>query len=172
MEELIKYSSELGVRNLERAIGKVCRKIARRGRRELVTKEKVEEYLGKRTKNELWSGVGVVNGLAWTELGGKVLTVESLQYRNDKQKLRMTGQLGEVMKESVDIAFSWIRSNFEEMGLFGSSSRKILDQTSLHIHFPDGATKKDGPSAGVTIVACLSSILLKIPPRESLAMTG
>lgn len=114
----------------------------------------------------------MVNGLAWTDFGGKVLTVECLQYRSEKQRLQVTGQLGEVMKESAEIAFSWVKFNFEEMGLFTSTSRKTLEETSLHIHFPDGATKKDGPSAGITIVACLASLLLKVPPKEGLAMTG
>ena len=148
--------------------------------REIITAERVEEYLGKRYKHDLWSGVGIVNGMAWTELGGKVLTVEAIQYRSDKQKIQITGQLGEVMKESVNIAFSWIKSNFEDL-IYGSNISshvsnieriKILEDSSLHIHFPEGAVKKDGPSAGISIVTCIASLLLKVPPRENLSMTG
>lgn len=72
----------------------------------------MEEYLGKKHKNERWNGVGVVNGMAWTQMGGKLLTVEAILYRSEKQKIDVTGQLGDVMKESVNIAFSWIKSNF------------------------------------------------------------
>lgn len=110
---MIKYSPEMGVRELERNLSKICRKVVRKGTKEVIIKEKVEEYLGKRHRNELWGGIGVVNGLAWTQMGGKVLTVEALQYRSNKQKINVTGQLGDVMKESVDIAFSWIKAHLD-----------------------------------------------------------
>lgn len=113
-------------------------------------------------------------------MGGKVLTVEAIQYQSSRQKIQVTGQLGEVMRESVDIAFSWIKSHLDSIGITGSLSQqltysekiKYLEEISLHIHFPEGATKKDGPSAGVTIVTCLASLLLRTSPRENLAMTG
>ena len=101
----------MGVRELERKLGKICRKVARKGEKTVVNPAKAEELLGKRYSNELWSGVGVVNGLAWTQLGGKVLTVEAVQYRSGKQKIEVTGQLGDVMRESVGIGFSWIKAN-------------------------------------------------------------
>jgi ATP-dependent Lon protease len=118
--------------------------------------------------------------MAWTQLGGKLLTVEAILYRSEKQKIDVTGQLGDVMKESVNIAFSWIKSNFDELAivdglnqqLSGIEKMKYLDEVSLHIHFPEGATKKDGPSAGVTIVTCLASLLMKTAPRQNLSMTG
>jgi ATP-dependent Lon protease len=86
------------VRELERKISKVCRKVARKGTKEIISKDKVEEYLGKRHESKLWSGVGVVNGLAWTQMGGKVLTVEVIKYQSHRQKIEITGQLGDVMK--------------------------------------------------------------------------
>lgn len=118
--------------------------------------------------------------MAWTQMGGKVLTVEAVQYRSNKQKIEVTGQLGDVMKESVNIAFSWIKSNLDELAVVGNYHQqmtnlekvKYLDEISLHIHFPEGATKKDGPSAGVTIVTCIASLLLRVPVRSNLSMTG
>ena len=103
----------MGVRELERKLAKICRKIARKGEKTVVDAGKALEMLGKRHQSKLWSGVGVVNGLAWTQLGGKVLTVEAVQYHNSKQRIEVTGQLGDVMKESVNIAFSWIKANID-----------------------------------------------------------
>lgn len=122
----------------------------------------------------------MINGLAWTQMGGKVLTVEALQYRSNKQKIEVTGQLGDVMKESVNIALSWVKAHLDDLDITGNLNQqltkvektKYLEEISLHIHFPEGATKKDGPSAGVTIVSCIASLLLRMPPREHLAMTG
>ncbi len=118
--------------------------------------------------------------MAWTQMGGKLLVVEAILHRGDKQKIEVTGQLGDVMKESVAIGLSWIKANFEELAIVDNLSQhltslekaKFLDEVSIHIHFPEGATKKDGPSAGVTIVTCLASLLMKTPPREHLSMTG
>lgn len=115
----------------------------------------------------------MVNGMAWTKMGGKLLIVEAVQYKSSKQKIEVTGQLGEVMKESVSIALSWIRSNLDDINLLGNTYQsltshqkmEILDKMSLHLHFPEGAIKKDGPSAGVTIVTCITSLLLKAPVR-------
>lgn len=86
------------MRDLERKYAKICRKVVRKGEKDTITREKVEDYLGKRYKNNLWGGVGVVNGLAWTQMGGKVLTVEAIQYRSSRQKIQVTGQLGDVMR--------------------------------------------------------------------------
>jgi len=110
---------------LERKLSKICRKVARKGNKEFVTKEKVEEFLGKRIEQELWAGVGVVNGLAWTAMGGKVLTVEALQYRSNKQKIEVTGQLGDVMKESVNIAFSWIKAHLNDLDITGTLNQHL-----------------------------------------------
>ena len=117
----------MGVRDLERKIAKICRKVVRKGVKETITKEKVEDYLEKRIKNELWGGIGVVNGLAWTSLGGKVLTVEALQYRSSKQNIEVTGQLGDVMKESVHIAFSWIKAHLDELEVLGTMSQHLTN---------------------------------------------
>eukprot|EP00919_Chromeraceae_sp_WS-2016_P011787 GHVR01027509.1.p1 GENE.GHVR01027509.1~~GHVR01027509.1.p1 ORF type:complete len:195 (-),score=10.08 GHVR01027509.1:169-753(-) len=117
--------------------------------------------------------------MAWSPMGGKVLIVEAIQYMGNKQKIETSGQLGDVMKESVNIAISWIRAHQNDFLLWtGNNNESIktivdeIDKISLHLHFPEGATKKDGPSAGITIVTCLISILLKIPVRSNLAMTG
>lgn len=109
--------------------------------------------------------------MAWTSLGGKLLMVESVRYPSSKGKIEITGQLGDVMKESVNIAISWIKANIASFTFFGvsalNSKEKIdeIEKSSIHIHFPEGATKKDGPSAGVTIVTSFVSLLLKVPVR-------
>lgn len=118
--------------------------------------------------------------MAWTQMGGKLLTVEAIQYKSSRQKIQVTGQLGDVMKQSANIAFSWIKANIEEFSIVGHYNQNLtslekvdyLDKISLHLHFPEGATKKDGPSAGVTIVTCIASLLLKAPVRDYLSMTG
>lgn len=121
----------------------------------------------------------MVNGIAWTQLGGKLLLVEAIKYPSDKFKIEVTGQLGDVMKESIQIAVSWIKSNRNDFSMWsGADGLQItehideLDKISLHLHFPEGGIKKDGPSAGVTIITCLVSLLLRIPVRENLSMTG
>lgn len=118
----------MGVRSLERKIGKICRKVVRKGTKETITEDRVEEYLEKRHKNELWGGTGVVNGLAWTQMGGKVLTVEAIKYPSSRQKIQVTGQLGEVMKESVDIAFSWIKSHLDTIGITGHLNQELTSK--------------------------------------------
>lgn len=125
--QLVERSREPGVRSLERDIAKICRRIARRGRRELVTGERVEAHLGKLQRRELWSGVGVASGLVCSELGARVLTVEALQFRGGPQQLKVTGQSSEAMRESVELALSWMRSNLEDQGLFGSTAAKALE---------------------------------------------
>lgn len=150
-------------------MAKICRKAARKNEVQKITAEKVNEILGPINKHEIWKGTGVVNGMAWTQLGGKLLLVEAIKYPSSKFKLEVTGQLGDVMKESIYIALSWIKAHKSDFALWGGDSvaEQIdeLERISLHLHFPAGGIKKDGPSAGVTIVSCLVSLLIKMPVR-------
>ncbi|MFA5336272.1 MAG: endopeptidase La [Candidatus Omnitrophota bacterium] len=172
-----RYTREAGVRNLEREIARVCRRIAK----EVVKKEKdlkirltgsrIEKYLGpmqftepkKEEKNE----VGVATGLAWTEAGGDIISIESTLMKG-KGKLTLTGKLGEVMRESAQAGFSYIRSRAKELGISDDFYRK----TDIHIHIPEGAIPKDGPSAGITMATALVSSLTKTPVKKDVAMTG
>ncbi len=172
------YTREAGVRRLEQLIGTVCRKVARgiaEGRTEkvVVTPERVHEFLGgikvrvdteiaERTKR---SGVAV--GLAWTPAGGDVLFIEANRMKG-KGGFTMTGQIGDVMKESMQAALTWVRSNAVTLGL----DEDVLKDTDIHIHVPAGAIPKDGPSAGVTMATALVSLLTDTPIRPLLAMTG
>ncbi len=170
------YTREAGVRNLEREIGSVCRKVAVKiaaGEvlRMEITPERVREVLGKpkyffdaalRTERP-----GVATGLAWTPVGGDVLFVEATRMKG-KGNLIITGQLGDVMEESVRIAFSWVQSNAEALSI----DPDIFEQNNFHIHVPAGAIPKDGPSAGVTMVTALVSLLLERPVRADVGMTG
>jgi ATP-dependent Lon protease len=171
------YTREAGVRNLEREIGAVCRKIARRhaeGHTEAttVTPQVVEEMLGApRHLNEELAGrtkePGVAIGLAWTPVGGDVLFVEASKMTGASQ-LTLTGQLGDVMKESARIGLSWFRANAPAYGVDPAFYR----DSEIHLHVPQGAIPKDGPSAGVTMVAALASALSGRPVRGDVAMTG
>jgi ATP-dependent Lon protease len=178
LTEIIRgYTREAGVRNLEREIGNVCRKVARRvvrsgaKHKESVTGENVAEFLGVskfrdslvHEKNE----VGLVNGLAWTEVGGSILQTE-VQILDGKGKLTTTGQLGDVMTESAQAALSYIRSRAHHLGL----PRDFYRNLDIHIHVPEGAIPKDGPSAGITLATALASALAKVPVRRDIAMTG
>ncbi len=170
------YTREAGVRNLEREIGRVCRKVAVKiaaGEVESVevTPELVREYLGKpkvffeaalRTETP-----GVATGLAWTPVGGDVLFVEATRMKG-KGNLVITGQLGDVMEESVRIAYSWVRSNAPNLDI----DEDIFEHSDFHIHVPEGAIPKDGPSAGVTMVTALVSLLTGRPVRADVGMTG
>ncbi len=176
-EILRRYTREAGVRNLEREIASICRKIVRHlvtegqdGQIE-VKKESISDYLGVRKfrphKTEGKSEIGMATGLAWTEVGGELLTIEaSLMY--GKGGLTLTGKLGDVMQESAQTALSFIRSRAEELGIARDFNRRI----DAHIHVPEGAIPKDGPSAGITMCAALISALNKIPVRCDVAMTG
>jgi ATP-dependent Lon protease len=171
------YTREAGVRNLEREIGNVCRKVARRvvkngaKHKEVITKENIADFLGvvkfrdsqAHEKNE----VGLVTGLAWTEVGGSILSTE-VQVLDGKGKLTLTGQLGDVMQESAQAALSYIRSRAHQIGL----PRDFYRNVDIHVHVPEGAIPKDGPSAGITMATALASALTKIPVRRDLAMTG
>ncbi len=170
------YTRESGVRNLEREIGKLCRKVARKlvaGEVEKVsmTGKKVEELLGKRKfrfdviKNK--SEVGVTTGLAWTIVGGETLFIETTALPGTG-KLELTGMLGEVMQESAKAGISYIRSVAQKLGI----EENFYKDYDLHIHIPEGATPKDGPSAGVTICTAIISTLTGIPVRKDIAMTG
>jgi len=177
LKELIRsYTREAGVRNLEREIANVLRKVARgvvekKVKKTKVTKTKVSDFLGAaRFHSELAERVtkpGVVTGLAWTAAGGDILFVESTQMKG-KGKLTLTGQLGDVMKESATAAMTFVRSNADTYGL----DSDFNENNDIHIHVPAGAIPKDGPSAGVSMVTSLVSLLTKSPVKEKVAMTG
>lgn len=171
------YTREAGLRNLERSIAAICRKAARKlaeGETQPLhaTPDALQELLGAPTSisreiNERLGKPGVVIGLAWTPVGGDILFVEASTVRGAKN-LTLTGQLGDVMKESASAALTWVRSNGLSLGLEGDFYRKM----DIHLHVPEGSTPKDGPSAGVTMVAALVSILTDSPARPDVAMTG
>jgi ATP-dependent Lon protease len=171
-----RYTREAGLRNLEREIGSVCRKVARKvaegdKRRFVVNATSLAKYLGPprylREKELDKNEVGVVTGLAWTPVGGEVLFVEATIMKG-KGALTLTGHLGEVMKESVQAALSWIRSKSAELRL----PEDFAQGSDIHVHVPAGAIPKDGPSAGVTMATALVSALTRIPVRKDIAMTG
>jgi len=171
------YTREAGVRNLEREIGNVARKIARK----IVTKDiadkavinaaKVADLLGparfRDTTTERHNEIGATTGLAWTEVGGQILTTECILMEG-KGKLTVTGKLGDVMQESAQAAFSYIRSRAHQLGL----PRDFYRNLDVHLHIPEGAIPKDGPSAGITLATTICSALTKIPVRGDVAMTG
>jgi ATP-dependent Lon protease len=171
------YTREAGVRNLEREIGNVCRKVARRvvrngaKHKEEITDTNLNEFLGvaKFRDSQLHetSEVGLVTGLAWTEVGGSILSTE-VQVLDGKGKLTLTGQLGDVMQESAQAALSYIRSRAQHLGLPKDFYRNL----DIHVHVPEGAIPKDGPSAGITIATALASALAKVRVRRDIAMTG
>jgi ATP-dependent Lon protease len=175
------YTREAGVRNLEREIGNVGRKVARKvvqsgpengaAHHEVVTGDTLEGLLGvaKFTDSEVHqkSEIGLVTGLAWTSVGGTILQTE-VQVLDGKGKMTATGQLGDVMKESVEAALSYTRSRANHLGL----QRDFYRNIDIHVHVPEGATPKDGPSAGITIATGLASALTKIKVRRDIAMTG
>jgi ATP-dependent Lon protease len=171
------YTKEAGVRNLEREIAAVCRKVAvevvkkERTAHVRVTTKSLVPYLGPARyrfgKAEAEHKVGVATGLAWTDLGGELLATE-VQVLPGKGKLTITGRLGEVMQESAQAAMSYVRSRAEELGL----ERDFYQKIDIHIHVPEGAIPKDGPSAGITMATALVSALTRIPVRHDLAMTG
>ena len=177
VQELIRsYTREAGVRNLEREIANVLRKVARElveeeTKKTKITKAKVGEYLGApRFHSELAERTtkpGVVTGLAWTAAGGDILFIESTKMKG-KGRLTLTGQLGDVMKESATAGLTFVRSHAEEFGL----DPDFNENTDIHIHVPAGAIPKDGPSAGVSMVTSLVSLLSGIPVKKKLAMTG
>src|ERR687885_272308 len=170
------YTQEAGLRQLEREIGRVCRKVARRiaeGKSETVrvTPKNVHEYLGapKVFPEEALrkDQIGVATGLAWTAVGGDVLFIEALRMKG-KGQLVLTGQLGEVMRESAQAAYSYAKSRARELDI----PEEDFEKYDLHIHIPEGAIPKDGPSAGITLATAMVSSLAQRPVRKDVAMTG
>ena len=181
------YTREAGVRSLEREIGKICRKVVKKLLAEsearkvakstepiaqvVVTSENLNDYLGVRRFNfgmaEKENQIGQVNGLAWTEVGGDLLTIEVADMPG-KGLIQRTGSLGDVMKESVEAARTVVRARARRLGIADS----VFEKRDLHVHFPEGATPKDGPSAGAAITTAIVSALTRIPVRADVAMTG
>ena len=177
-EVIERYTREAGVRNLEREIASICRKLARKlvsgelEKAEKLTPAAVVELLGvpryqPPREIERHPEVGVATGLAWTEVGGEILTTEATSMQG-RGRLTLTGQLGDVMQESAQAAMSFIRSRAESLGIDPRFYRKY----DIHVHVPEGAIPKDGPSAGITIATALASLLSGIPVRSDVVMTG
>jgi ATP-dependent Lon protease len=172
------YTLEAGVRNLERELAKICRKIVKKHLEQdqknpttAITPDNLEDYLGVvkyryyHPENE--DKIGLVNGLAWTEVGGEMLTIESV-FVKGKGKLTLTGKLGEVMQESIQAALTVVRSRCDLLNI----APKFFEEHDIHIHVPQGATPKDGPSAGITVCTALLSSVIGLPVRADVAMTG
>jgi ATP-dependent Lon protease len=172
-----KYTREAGVRNLERELASVCRKLARRVVREgaeftfTVKSEHLSDFLGipryRPTTSDKLPEIGVATGLAWTEVGGEILLTEATLMKG-RGKLMLTGKLGDVMQESAQAAMSYVRSRAQALGIDEDFHRKY----DIHVHVPEGAIPKDGPSAGITMATALASLLTRIPVRGDVAMTG
>ena len=175
-EIITKYTREAGVRNLERELARIFRKVAReitegKSKSSTISENKLHKYLGPE-KFQPWAAekkneIGVANGLAWTQVGGEVLSVE-VNIMPGKGNLILTGQLGDVMKESAQASLSYARSKVVEFGV----KDNFFKSTDIHIHIPSGAIPKDGPSAGITLTTALFSLLTKTPIRKEVAMTG
>ena len=172
------YARESGVRSLEKNIKKILRKVAvevvkRKGEKKItLSKTTISKYLGKPifTSDRFYKKTppGVTMGLAWTSMGGATLYVEAVKNPSEKTQMKLTGQAGDVMKESSQIAWSFLMSRDKEY----FPKKKFFEKNEVHLHIPEGATPKDGPSAGVTMVTSLISLLLDQPVRADLAMTG
>ena len=180
MRDLVRYyTREAGVRNLEREIAKICRKVVKdillkkggKSKQVSVTSRNLDKYLGVRRfrygRAEEVDQVGQVTGLAWTEVGGELLTIETIVIAG-KGKHNITGQLGDVMKESIHAAMSVVRSRAEALRI----DPEFYEKLDIHIHVPEGAIPKDGPSAGIGMCTALASALTHIPVRSDVAMTG
>ena len=177
LTEIIRsYTREAGVRNLEREISKICRKvltkiIKNQETKVVVSADNIELFLGvKKFKfglAETENQIGVSTGLAWTEVGGDLLSIEALQLPG-KGRMKTTGKLGDVMKESIDAASSFVRSIAPSLGI----KPPLFEKMDIHVHVPEGATPKDGPSAGVGMVTSIVSVLTGIPVCKEVAMTG
>src|ERR687891_345661 len=172
-----RYTREAGVRSLERELSSICRKVARKvvveGRsfNEEITPDKVTQYLGvprfRNTMAEESNEIGIATGLAWTEVGGEILVTEATLMPG-KGHLTLTGKLGDVMQESAQAAMSYVRSKAEEFGI----QKDFNKRTDMHVHVPEGAIPKDGPSAGITLATALVSAIARVPTRKDVAMTG
>ncbi len=170
------YTREAGVRNLERELNKIARKavtkiVKKEADKVIVARDNLEEFLGvpryRFGAAEKEDQIGVVTGLAWTQVGGELLQIEALRLAG-KGRMKTTGKLGDVMKESIDAASSFVRSIAPEIGV----KPPRFDAWDIHVHVPEGATPKDGPSAGVGMVTSIVSVLTQIPVRKNVAMTG
>ncbi len=169
------YAREAGVRQLEKQLGKIIRKSVVRLLEEPEAKIKVgqkdlENFLGLPPfrREQVLAGIGVITGLAWTSLGGATLPIEATRIHTLNRGFKLTGQLGEVMKESAEIAYSYISSNLKRYG----GDPTFFDQAFVHLHVPEGATPKDGPSAGITMASALLSLARNQTPKKGVAMTG
>ena len=169
------YAREAGVRQLEKQLGKVVRKAVVKllSAPDSVVKigpKDLESYLGMPLfrREQLLSGTGVITGLAWTSMGGATLPIEATRIHTLNRGFKLTGQLGEVMKESAEIAYSYVSSHLKEF----KGDPTFFDQAFVHLHVPEGATPKDGPSAGVTMASALLSLARNQPPKKGVAMTG
>ena len=176
MKIIQNYTREAGVRNLERKLGEICRKCAMaiasgKKKSARVTADNLAKYLGvpRFTHSELLdkAEIGVATGMAWTAVGGELLPIE-VSVLPGKGNLMLTGQLGDVMQESAKMSLSYIRSIWEDLGL----KMDFYEKCDIHIHAPEGAVPKDGPSAGVTLVTAMASALTKQAVRRDIAMTG
>jgi ATP-dependent Lon protease len=170
------YTREAGVRNMEREIANLARKavkelVTKKTKKVAITRKNIEKYSGVRKfrfgETEAEDMVGVVTGLAWTEVGGEILTIESVLLPG-KGNIKITGKLGDVMQESVSAALSYVRSRSTRFGI----KPTLFEKRDIHVHVPEGATPKDGPSAGVAMATSIVSILTGIPVRRDVAMTG
>ncbi len=171
-----KYTREAGVRGLEREIAKLCRKIARKiasgeKGKTVISENNLHQFLGPKkfidTLAEKKDEIGVSTGLAYTEAGGDILFIE-VALMPGKGNLTITGQLGDVMKESAQAAFSYVRSKYKTLGL----EKNFYSKADIHIHVPEGAVPKDGPSAGIAIATALASAFIKKPVNRFVGMTG
>ncbi|GGP18448.1 endopeptidase La [Silvimonas iriomotensis] len=171
------YTREAGVRSLDREVAKICRKVVKNlllkpsDKKQQVTPKNLDKYLGVRRFDygmaEQQNQVGQVTGLAWTEVGGELLTIEAVKLPG-KGKVIQTGKLGEVMQESIQAALSVVRSRAAQLGI----DPEFYQKNDIHIHLPEGATPKDGPSAGIAIATAMTSIMTNVPVRCDVAMTG
>jgi ATP-dependent Lon protease len=175
-EIIRRYTREAGVRSLEREINTLARKavkdlMVKKAKKIKVTPEIVNDYLGVQKfrygEAEREDQVGVVTGLAWTEVGGELLTIEALMMPG-KGKMTVTGNLRDVMKESISAASSYVRSRAPQIGV----KPPMFDRKDIHVHVPEGATPKDGPSAGIAMATAIVSVLTGIPVKRDVAMTG
>jgi ATP-dependent Lon protease len=171
------YTREAGVRNLEREITKICRKVVKKvvakgkDHKDKVTLKNLENFLGvprfRRSALDREDEIGVALGMAWTEYGGELLTFEATKVHG-KGNFTLTGQLGEIMQESAQAAFSYVRGKVFEMNI----AKDVTRNFDIHIHVPEGATPKEGPSAGITIAIAILSLLTEIPVSKKVVMSG
>src|SRR5438045_4680444 len=179
LEVIRHYTRESGVRNLEREIGSCCRKVARKfvgetveaGFKDIITAERVQQMLGpikfRQQGIAAESEIGLATGLAWTEVGGEVLQIEGTIVKG-RGAVTLTGKLGDVMQESAQAALTCIKARAERLGI----NLDFIRKRDLHIHIPEGAIPKDGPSAGITMATAMASALMRAPVHKNIAMTG